>query len=120
MTTEEYVVVTMVQGQFDEQQVRAFLEAHGIPTTVRGEALRHTHGLSVAGLGAVEILAPRDHAESARRLSRRPSAVLSVSTMTWRTAARCHAADPGTRTPAPDCLDSSWGGLQRPRAGRAL
>ena len=68
MTTEEYVVVTTVQGQFEEQQVRAFLEAHGIPTTVRGEALRHTHGLSVAGLGAVEILAPREHAESARCL----------------------------------------------------
>ncbi len=68
MRTEDNVVVTTVQGQFEEQQVRAFLEAHGIPTTVRGEALRHTHGLSVAGLGAVEILAPREHAESARRL----------------------------------------------------
>lgn len=68
MTTDDHVVVTTVQGQFDEQQVRSFLEAHGIPTTVRGEALRHTHGLSVAGLGAVEILAPREHAESARRL----------------------------------------------------
>lgn len=68
MTTEDSVVVTTVQGQFEEQQVRAFLEAHGIPTTVRGEALRHTHGLSVAGLGAVEILAPRERAESARRL----------------------------------------------------
>ena len=68
MRTEDNVVVTTVQGQFEEQQVRAFLEAHGIPTSVRGEALRHTHGLSVAGLGAVEILAPREHAESARRL----------------------------------------------------
>ena len=68
MRTEDDVVVTTVQGQFEEQQVRAFLEAHGIPTTVRGEALRHTHGLSVAALGAVEILVPREHAESARRL----------------------------------------------------
>ena len=68
MATGDYVVVTTVQGQLEEQQVRAFFEAHGIPTTVRGEALRHTHGLSVAGLGTVEILAPRQHAESARRL----------------------------------------------------
>ena len=66
--TEEYVVVTTVQGQFDEAQVRAFLEANGIPTAVRGESLRLTHGLSVDGLGAVEILAPREHADAARRL----------------------------------------------------
>ena len=66
--TDDYVVVSTVQGQFAEAQVRGFLEANGIPTAVRGEALRMTHGLSIDGLGAVDILVPRDRADSAREL----------------------------------------------------
>lgn len=66
--TDEYVVVSTVQGQFAEAQVRGFLEANGIPTQVRGETLRLTHGISIDGLGAVEILVPRDRADSAREL----------------------------------------------------
>jgi hypothetical protein len=66
--TEEYVVVSTVQGQFTEQQIRAFLEAHGIPTHVRGETLRTTHGISVDGIGAVEILVASNLANEAREL----------------------------------------------------
>ena len=66
--TEEYVVVSTVQGQFAEAQVRGFLEAHGIPTEVRGETLRRTHAIFIDGIGAVEILVPRDWADSARTL----------------------------------------------------
>lgn len=64
----DYVVVSTVSGQFAEEQVRAFLEAQGIPTEVRGETLRATHGLSIDGLGAVEILVPREQEEEARAL----------------------------------------------------
>lgn len=66
--SDEYVVVSTAQGQFDEGQLRAFLEANGIPTQTRGETLRITHGFSLDGLGAVEILVPREHAETARDL----------------------------------------------------
>jgi len=66
--SDSYVVVSTVQGQFAEEQVRAFLEAQGIPTEVRGETLRATHGLSIDGLGAVEILVPRQREEEAREL----------------------------------------------------
>jgi len=65
---ESYVAVSTVQGQFAEEQLRAFLEANGIPTEVRGETLRTTHGLSLDGLGAVEILVPADQADEAREL----------------------------------------------------
>jgi hypothetical protein len=65
---EQFVAVSTVQGQFAEGQVRAFLEANGIPTRVRGETLRTTHGISVDGLGSVEILVPQDRAEEARDL----------------------------------------------------
>ena len=68
---EHYVLVSTVQGQFAEGQVRSFLEAHGIPVQVRGETLRNTHGLSIDGLGAVEILVPGDRADEARELLRR-------------------------------------------------
>ena len=64
----DYVVVSTVQGQFAEQQVRAFLEAHGIETHVRGETLRTTHGIFIDGLGAVDILVAVDQVDVAREL----------------------------------------------------
>jgi hypothetical protein len=65
---ETFIAVSTVQGQFAEGQVRAFLEAHGIPTQVRGETLRTTYGISIDGLGRVEILVPADKADEARDL----------------------------------------------------
>jgi hypothetical protein len=64
----DYVAVSTVQGQFAEQQVRAFLEAHGIETHVRGETLRTTHGIFIDGLGAVDILVAVDQVDAARDL----------------------------------------------------
>ena len=64
------VCVFVANGELHAQQVRAFLEAAGIETTIRGEALRHTHGLTLNGLGAVEILVAEDDAEGARSLLR--------------------------------------------------
>lgn len=66
--TSDYVVVARVQGQFDEEQVRAFLAVNGIPTHVRGETVRTTYGISIDGLGLVEILVAPDAADLARDL----------------------------------------------------
>jgi hypothetical protein len=60
--------VFVASGEMHASQVRAFLEAAGIPTAVRGESLRKTHGLTLDGLGAVEILVADDDAERARSL----------------------------------------------------
>jgi hypothetical protein len=65
---EPYVVVSIVQGQLNEAQVCAFLESNGIPTATRGDILRSTHGISVDGIGAVQILVPSDRAAAAREL----------------------------------------------------
>jgi len=65
---EELVVVFTAQGELEETQVRSFLAAHDIPTSTRGEALRHTHGLTLDGLGAVEIMVAAEHEDEARRL----------------------------------------------------
>ena len=64
----EPVVVASVQGEIEEQQLRAFLEANGIPTLVRGEALRKTHAFVLDGLGAVEIMVALEHVAAARDL----------------------------------------------------
>ncbi len=60
--------VFIANGEVQAQQVRAFLEAAGIATAVRGESLRVTHGLTLDGLGAVEILVSDADVEQARTL----------------------------------------------------
>ena len=60
--------VFVASGELQAQQVRAFLEASGITTVTRGESLRHTHGLTLDGLGRVEILVAETNAEQARAL----------------------------------------------------
>ena len=62
------VGVIGLQGDVEEQQVRSFLEAHGITTAVRGEALRKTQGFILDGLGEVAIEVAAEHAEHAREL----------------------------------------------------
>jgi hypothetical protein len=64
----ELVVVFTAQGEPEETQVRSFLAAHGIPTSTRGEALRKTHGLTLDGLGQVDVLVAREDADAARKL----------------------------------------------------
>ena len=66
--TGDPITVATVQGEFEEQAMRAFLEAHGIPTVVRGEALRKTHAFVLDGLGAVEIMVAPEHELEARDL----------------------------------------------------
>ncbi len=64
----EPVVIYTAQGEMEETQVRSFLAAHDIPTFVQGEALRKTHGLTLNGLGAVEILVAAEYAPKAIEL----------------------------------------------------
>jgi hypothetical protein len=60
--------VFVASGELHADQVRGFLEAAGIHTVVRGESLRQTHGLTIDGLGAVEVLVADADAEHARSL----------------------------------------------------
>ena len=65
---EQMQCVFVANGEIHAQQVRAFLEAAGITAIVHGEALRHTHGLTLDGLGTVEILVAPNDLEQARAL----------------------------------------------------
>jgi hypothetical protein len=60
--------VFTANGEIQAQQIRAFLEAAGIPSELQGESLRKTHGLTVDGLGAVEIIVADVDEERARAL----------------------------------------------------
>ena len=60
--------VFVASGEIHAQQIRAFLEAEGISAIERGESLRNTHGLTLDGLGAVEILVADEDADRARSL----------------------------------------------------
>ena len=60
--------VFVANGEVHAQQIRAFLEAAGIASVERGEALRNTHGLTIDGLGAVEILVDASDAAHAREI----------------------------------------------------
>ena len=58
----------VANGQLHAQQVRSFLEAEGVETVLRGESLSKTHGLTLDGLGQVEILVDAADEERARAL----------------------------------------------------
>jgi hypothetical protein len=60
--------VFTASGEIQAQQVRAFLEAAGISSELRGEALRKTHGLTIDGLGMVDIVVSADDEAQARTL----------------------------------------------------
>jgi hypothetical protein len=60
--------VFVASGELQADQVRGFLKSAGIATVVRGESLRQTHGLTIDGLGAVEVLVADADAEFARAL----------------------------------------------------
>ena len=68
MNESDLITVFVAQGEIEEDQVRSFLLAHDIPTSARGEALRHTHSLHIDGLGKAEIQVAEADAEKAREL----------------------------------------------------
>jgi len=65
---DKTTVVYQASGEVEAQQVRDFLEANDIPCSFQGESLRKTHGLTLDGLGLVEIHVGEADAERARRL----------------------------------------------------
>ena len=67
MFTDSTCVHT-ANGEFEAQQVKAFLEANGVICELRGEALRNTHGLTLDGLGCVKIHVATADAERVREL----------------------------------------------------
>ncbi len=62
------ICVFRASGEIQAQQIQGFLAAAGIPSELRGESLRKTHGLTVDGLGMVEVVVSGNDEEQARAL----------------------------------------------------
>ena len=60
--------VYTARGEIEAQQIRGFLTAAGIPSELRGESLRKTHGLTIDGLGMVEVVVASSDEDHARAL----------------------------------------------------
>lgn len=65
---QDETCVFTASGEIQAQQIQSFLEAEGIPSELRGESLRKTHGLTVNGLGRVDVVVSRDDEARAREL----------------------------------------------------
>ena len=65
---EQARCVFVANGQIEAQQVQAFLQAAGVASVLRGESLSKTHGLTLDGLGRVEIIVAGTDEERARAL----------------------------------------------------
>ena len=65
---QDWRCVFTANGEIQAQQVRAFLRAAGISSELRGESLRNTHGLTLNGLGTVELVVAGADEDRARAL----------------------------------------------------
>lgn len=62
------ICVFTASGEIHAQQIQGFLAAAGISSELRGESLRKTHGLTIDGLGMVEVVVSSGDEEQARAL----------------------------------------------------
>lgn len=65
---ESWRCVFVASGDIEAEQVRGFLASAGIPSVARGEALRKTHGLTIDGLGRVEVVVAARDADQAKAI----------------------------------------------------
>jgi hypothetical protein len=68
MTEYRLVTVYISQGMLPAQVVRGKLESAGIPALLRYEAIGQIIGLTVDGLGRVEVQVPEEYAADAEYL----------------------------------------------------
>jgi hypothetical protein len=65
---QDEICVFTASGEMQAQQIQGFLAGSGISSQLRGESLRKTHGLTIDGLGRVEVVVSKDDEEQARAL----------------------------------------------------
>jgi hypothetical protein len=68
MTEPRLVTVYVSQGMLPAEVVRAKLESAGIPVLLKYEAIGQIIGLTVDGLGRVDVLVPEEYADDAEYL----------------------------------------------------
>ena len=64
----KWEVVTEVTGRLEAEFVKSYLEANGIDVELFQESVGQTMGITIDGLGTVQIFVPKDQAQEAREL----------------------------------------------------
>jgi hypothetical protein len=64
----ELATVYVASGQPEAEIIRGRLESEGIPAILRYEAAGFIYGLTIDGLGQVEVQVPSSLAQHARRI----------------------------------------------------
>ncbi|KPJ48831.1 hypothetical protein AMJ40_06795 [candidate division TA06 bacterium DG_26] len=62
------VEIWQASNEIEAQLIRGLLESNGIDCTLKGEALRLTHSITVNGLALVAVLVRPEDAERAKQL----------------------------------------------------
>ena len=68
MNDMKYEVLTEVSGRPEAEFLKSYLEAQGIEVEMFQESVGQTMGLTINGLGTVQIFVPKEQAAEARRL----------------------------------------------------
>ena len=68
MKDENLVVVYVSQGPLGAEVAKAKLQAHDIPATLRYQSYGRILGLTIDGLGRVEVMVLRAHEHEAREV----------------------------------------------------
>ena len=61
-------ILTEVPGRPEAEFLKSYLEAQGIEVTLFQESVGQTMGLTVNGLGTVQLFVPKEQAAEARQL----------------------------------------------------
>ncbi len=64
----EWVRVKRVQGMVEANIIKGLLEANGVPVRLKHETAAVLFGLTLNGLGEVEILVPENYKNYAKRI----------------------------------------------------
>ncbi len=64
----EWVRVKRVQGMVEANIIKGLLEANGVPVRLKHETAAVLFGLTLDGLGEVEILVPENYKNYAKRI----------------------------------------------------
>ncbi len=64
----EWVRVKRVQGMVEANIIKGLLEANGVPVRLKHETAAVLFGLTLNGLGEVEILVPENYRDYAKRI----------------------------------------------------
>ena len=68
MDDMKYEILTEVSGRPEAEFLKSYLEAQGIEVVLFQESVGQTMGLTVDGLGTVQVFVPKDQAAEARQL----------------------------------------------------